>query len=213
MVRDSRGLPEFIYNPTLGEGYDEALSLKGNPANDRDWWTKQTKVAGKFKYTVANWASQEPRFRRHFHKVDPNKLDELIHLDKILLKITQQDTVYRRFRDPKHRSFVPEPGVYTMIEGPDGQLQPIGLSRQMVLFCVERRKSWRMLQSKAGIVNYDRKAQERVLREFDSGKIPEDVFHDKIEELVAVAFDAEKKGDKKTPVMDLLEAAANQNAA
>lgn len=213
MVRDSRGLPEFIYNPTLGEGYDEALSLKGNPANDRDWWTKQTKVADKFKYTIANWASQEPRFRQHFHKVDPNKLDELIHLDKILLKITQQDTVHRRFKDPNHRSYVPEPGVYTMIEGPDGQLKPIGLSRQMVLFCVERRKSWRMLQSKAGIVNYDRRAQERVIREFDAGKIPNEVFHDRVEELVAVAFDAEKKGDKKTPVMDLLEATANQSAA
>jgi pyruvate-ferredoxin/flavodoxin oxidoreductase len=29
----------------------------------------------------------------------------------------------------------------------------------MVLFCVERRKAWRLLQSKAGIENRDYKAQ------------------------------------------------------
>ena len=29
------------------------------------------------------------------------------------------------------------------------------VSRQMVLFAVERRKAWRMLQSKAGVVNKD----------------------------------------------------------
>ena len=31
-VRDSRGAPEFIFNPRLGESYHEALDLKGNPS-------------------------------------------------------------------------------------------------------------------------------------------------------------------------------------
>ena len=204
MARDSRGMPEFIYDPQKGESYDESISLKGNPSIDRDWWEKRTKSAGQFKFTVANWAVQEPRFRRHFFKVKPDQLDNMISLDKILLKLTQQDTIHRHFNDPNHRAFIPQKGVYTMVEGPDGTLKPTGISRQMVLFCVERRKSWRMLQSKAGIINYDRKAQERVLRDYDAVKITDDIFHSQIENLIAAAFEAEKEGDTKTPVMDLL---------
>ncbi len=31
-VRDSRGVPEFVFNPRNGETYQEALDLKGNPS-------------------------------------------------------------------------------------------------------------------------------------------------------------------------------------
>ncbi len=41
------------------------------------------------------------------------------------------------------------------------------LSRQLVLFCVERRRAWRMLQSKAGIDNPDYRAQRAALRRWD----------------------------------------------
>jgi len=40
-----------------------------------------------------------------------------------------------------------------------------------VLFCVERRKAWRMLQSKAGIENREYKAQRAILADVDAGKI------------------------------------------
>ena len=33
--RDSRGAPEFVFNPRLGETYREALELKGNPSSDK----------------------------------------------------------------------------------------------------------------------------------------------------------------------------------
>ena len=45
------------------------------------------------------------------------------------------------------------------------------LSRQLVLFCIERRKSWRMLQSGAGVDNLDYKAQKAVLAKVDKGEI------------------------------------------
>jgi pyruvate-ferredoxin/flavodoxin oxidoreductase len=45
------------------------------------------------------------------------------------------------------------------------------VSRQMVLFAVERRKAWRMLQSKAGLVNKDYLAQKALLKKVDGGKI------------------------------------------
>ncbi len=40
-----------------------------------------------------------------------------------------------------------------------------------MLFCVERRKAWRMLQSKAGIENREYKAQRSILADVDAGKI------------------------------------------
>jgi len=203
-VRDSRGLAEFVFNPSNGESYDECVSLKGNPDIDKDWWTKRTKVAGKFKYTVANWAATEPRFRQHIFKVDPDKLESMIPLEEMLLRITQQDIVHRCFIDPNHRSYLPDNSVYAMIEQPDGTLGPIGVSRHMVLFCVERRKAWRMLQSKAGITNLERIAQKRVLNEYDNGTIPTEIFNDNLVALVEATVAAEKIGDKKTPVIDLL---------
>jgi pyruvate-ferredoxin/flavodoxin oxidoreductase len=44
------------------------------------------------------------------------------------------------------------------------------------MFCVERRKAWRMLQSKAGIVNKEYAAQRALLAEVDAGKQPLDEF-------------------------------------
>ncbi|MBL1217453.1 MAG: oxidoreductase [Planctomycetes bacterium] len=207
LSRDSRGLPEFVFNPSLGEAYTDALSLKGNPAEDRDWWVKRLKKAaggGEYKYTIANWAVTESRFRNHFYKIKDGNTDGMIALDDILWRVSQQDVVHRRYLDPSHRSYVPKEGVFTLVEDAKGQLKPIGLSRHMVLFCVERRKAWRMLQSKAGIVNSDRLAQQRVLKEFDESKIPQEVFDSRLNDLIEAAREAEKKNDRKTPLMELL---------
>jgi pyruvate-ferredoxin/flavodoxin oxidoreductase len=46
------------------------------------------------------------------------------------------------------------------------------VSRQMVLFAVERRKAWRMLQSKAGVTNKDYLAQKSFLAKLDKGELP-----------------------------------------
>ncbi len=43
--------------------------------------------------------------------------------------------------------------------------------RQMILFGVERRKAWRMLQSKAGVVNRDYLAQKALLGKVDRGEV------------------------------------------
>ncbi|HTQ50418.1 MAG TPA: hypothetical protein VMJ12_06870 [Candidatus Acidoferrales bacterium] len=45
------------------------------------------------------------------------------------------------------------------------------VSPQMVLFAVERRKAWRMLQSKAGVVNKDYQAQKALLAKLDKGEL------------------------------------------
>ncbi len=171
-VRDSRGAPEFVFNPRLGETYQEALDLKGNPSLDMDWY--ETKVKGTeevSRYTVAHWCATEARFRNHFKKIKKDQADKLIPLENMLVRITQQDVVYRRYLRPEHRSYVPDFGVYIKIQGANGDAEYRAISRQLVLFCVERRKAWRMLQSKAGIVNKEYLAQKAILADFDAGKL------------------------------------------
>jgi len=184
-VRDSRGAPEFVFNPRLGETYQEALDLKGNPSIDLDWYETKSKTTGEtMRYTVAHWCTTEARFRNHLKKIKPEAAAKLIHLDNMLIRITQQDVVYRRYLTPGHRAFIPDFGVYIKYEA-DGKLEYRALSRQLVMFCVERRKAWRMLQSKAGIQNKEYAAQKAILAEVDAGKIPLDEFLAHAHELLA----------------------------
>ncbi len=172
-VRDSRGVPEFVFNPRLGETYQEALDLKGNPSIDLDWYETKNKVTGETsRYTVAHWCTTEARFRNHLKKVKPEAAAKLIPLDNMLVRITQQDAVYRYYLNPAHRAFIPDFGVYITVESEGGKATHYALSRQLVMFCVERRKAWRMLQSKAGIVNKEYQAQKALLADVDAGKLP-----------------------------------------
>jgi pyruvate-ferredoxin/flavodoxin oxidoreductase len=171
-VRDSRGVPEFVFNPRLGETYQEALDIKGNPSIDLDWYETKNKLTGETShYTVAHWCVTEARFRNHLKKIKPEAAAALIPLDNMLVRITQQDVVYRRYLTPGHRAFIPDFGVYITYEE-NGKTEYRAISRQLVMFCVERRKAWRMLQSKAGIVNKEYAAQRDLLAEVDSGKLP-----------------------------------------
>jgi pyruvate-ferredoxin/flavodoxin oxidoreductase len=175
-VRDSRGAPEFVFNPRLGETYQDALDLKGNPSIDLDWYETKSKTTGEIaRYTVAHWCTTEARFRNHLRKLKPEAAAKLIHLDNMLVRITQQDVVYRRYLTPGHRAFIPDFGVYITWEE-NGKTEYRALSRQLVMFCVERRKAWRMLQSKAGIVNKEYAAQKAILADVDAGKISMDEF-------------------------------------
>jgi pyruvate-ferredoxin/flavodoxin oxidoreductase len=175
-VRDSRGVPEFVFNPRLGESYQEALDLKGNPSIDLDWYETKNKVTGETsRYTVAHWCTTEARFRNHLKKIKPEAAANLIPLDNMLVRITQQDVVYRHYLNPAHRAFIPDFGVYITYEE-NGKTQYRALSRQLVMFCVERRKAWRMLQSKAGIVNREYQAQKALLAEVDAGTLSQAEF-------------------------------------
>jgi pyruvate-ferredoxin/flavodoxin oxidoreductase len=172
-VRDSRGAPEFVFNPRLGESYSEALDLKGNPSTDLDWYEAKFKSTNEaYRYTVAHWCATEARFRNHLKKIRKEDAATLIPLENMLVRITQQDVVYRRHLDPNHRASVPDFGVYIRIQGAGGEIEYRAISRQLVLFCVERRKAWRMLQSKAGIENREYLAQRSILADVDAGTLP-----------------------------------------
>jgi pyruvate-ferredoxin/flavodoxin oxidoreductase len=171
LVRDGRGMPEFVYNPRKGETSQEAFDLKGNPSLERDWWRTKFKASGEeYNFTVAHWALTEGRFRKHVKGIKEEEAQEMIHLDDMLLFITQDDVIYRRVFDPNHRSYVPNFGVYIKADL-NGQVRHYAVSRQMVLFAIERRKAWRMLQSKAGIANKDYLTQKALLKKLDSGEL------------------------------------------
>jgi pyruvate-ferredoxin/flavodoxin oxidoreductase len=173
-VRDSRGAPEFVFDPRKGESYQEALDITGNPAKDLDWYETKDKATGETsRYTVAHWCTTEARFRNHLRKVKPEQAEKLITLDNMLVRITQQDVVYRRYLIQGHRSFIPDFGVYLTVEN-EGKKTYYALSRQLVMFCVERRKAWRMLQSKAGVVNREYIAQKAILADVDAGKLSQE---------------------------------------
>ncbi len=172
LARDCRGMPEFVFNPQRGETAAEAFDLKGNPSLDRDWW--RTKYAGtgeEYSFGVAHWAITEGRFRKHVKAIPEAEAARLTLLDEQLLFITQDDVIHRRVFDPAHRSFVANFGSYIKAEE-QGKIKYYAVTRQMVLFAVERRKAWRMLQGKAGVVNRDYAAQKAFLAKIDQGTLP-----------------------------------------
>jgi pyruvate-ferredoxin/flavodoxin oxidoreductase len=184
-VRDSRGAPEFVFNPRLGETYHEALDLKGNPSLEMDWYETKSKVTGEVsRYTVAHWCATEARFRNHLKKIKKDDAAKLIPLENMLVRITQQDVVYHRCLIPDHRAYVPDFGVYIKLQGTNGAAEYRAISRQLVLFCVERRKAWRMLQSKAGIENKEYKAQRSILADVDAGKVSKEELFARGEQLL-----------------------------
>jgi pyruvate-ferredoxin/flavodoxin oxidoreductase len=183
-VRDSRGAPEFVFNPRSGETYPEALDVTGNPARDRDWYETRFKpTAEPYRYTVAHWCATEARFRNHLKKIKPEEAEKLVPLENMLLRLTQNDVVYRRHLNPGHRAYVPDFGVFIRIQLGD-RVEHRAISRQLVLFCVERRKAWRLLQSKAGIENRDYKAQRSILADVDAGRISRQELFAQAEELM-----------------------------
>lgn len=166
LIRDSRSMPQFVFNPQKGETYPEALDISGNANRNRDWVQITSKQTNRtFQYTVAHFANTEARFRRHLKPAKDT--DSLVHLDDMLLLITQNDVVNRDVLDPTHRSYVGDFAVYIEVEDKSGNVKPLVLSRQLVLFAVERRKAWRMLQSSAGVENIDYLAQKEALASFD----------------------------------------------
>jgi len=171
-VRDSRLMPELSFNPGRGETYREAIDVRGNPAHDRDWWEKTVKATGeRIKYTVAHYAATEARFRQHLRRVDEGRAATMVPLDNILALVTQDDVVNRRVFDPVDRAFVPDFAVTIRAEDDDGAVRPYALSRQLVLLCVERRKAWRLLQSKAGVDNLEYRAQRALRNRLDQGEL------------------------------------------
>jgi len=167
-LRDSRGMAEFVFNPSGGERYEEILNIKTNQAYNRDWATKMAPVSRKkYTYTVVHWCFTEARFRMHHKKVKAEMVKNMMSLEDKLMFVTQNDIIHRRHTDPNHRAFIPDFEIYTIDYDVNGNAVYHTLSRQMVAFAVERRKAWRILQSRVGIENKDYNEQRELLARMD----------------------------------------------
>jgi pyruvate-ferredoxin/flavodoxin oxidoreductase len=167
-VRDSRGLPEFIFNPTLGEVYSDALQIKTNQNFKADWATKIAPVSKKrYTYTAAHWAFTEARFRLHHKKIKAEVAEGMVSLEDKIQLITMDDIIHRRHTDKSHRSYIDDFGVFAIEHDNNGNEIYHSLSRQMVIYVVERRKAWRLLQSRAGIISEDYANQKALIDKID----------------------------------------------
>jgi pyruvate-ferredoxin/flavodoxin oxidoreductase len=168
MIRDSRGMPEFIFNPTNGETYYDALDIKTNQSFKLDWAQKMTPVTKKrYTYTTAHWAFTEARFRFHHKVITKEQAEGMVRLEDKIKLVTMDDIIHRRHTDTNHRSYIEDFGVYTIDYDNTGAEIYRSLSIQMVLFVVERRKAWRLLQSRAGVENQDYLDQKVLLTKID----------------------------------------------
>jgi pyruvate-ferredoxin/flavodoxin oxidoreductase len=181
-VRDSRGLPEFVFNPMLGEIYADALNVKTNQSFKVDWATKMAPVNKKrYTYTAAHWAFTEARFRYHHKKIKPGQIEGMVSLEDKIKLITMDDIIHRRHTDKNHRSYIEDFGVYALDYDDNGNEVYRALSTQMVLFVVERRKAWRLLQSRAGVVNEDYLSQKALLEKIDKEGMDEEAMAEPVE--------------------------------
>ncbi|RLD24886.1 MAG: oxidoreductase, partial [Bacteroidetes bacterium] len=171
-LRDSRGMAEFVYNPSGGERYEDILNIKTNQAYNRDWATKMAPVTRKkYTFTVAHFTFTEARFRLHHKIVKPEAVKGMMSLEDKIEFVTMNDLIHRYHTDPNHRSFIPDFGIYTIDYDVDGNEVYHILSRQMVAFVVERRKAWRILQSRVGVENKDYSEQRELLARMDKDEL------------------------------------------
>ena len=179
-LRDSRGMAEFVYDPSKGERYEDTLNIKTNQAHNRDWAEKVAPVTKlRYDFTVAHWAFTEARFRYHHKIVAKEAVEGMIRLEDKIKFVTMNDIVHRKHIDPTHRAYIKDFGVYTVDYDANGNEVYHTLSRQMVAFVVERRKAWRILQSRAGIENKDYENQRALLARMDKEELSvEDVLRE-----------------------------------
>ena len=118
MVRDARGMPEFVFNPRNGRDLAGSLRPQGQPDAEprlvaheirehRRGIQLHRRALGRSPKAASASTSKPSRKRRRA---------KLILLDDMLLFITQDDVIHRRVFDPNHRSFVPNFGCYIKAE-------------------------------------------------------------------------------------------------
>ena len=158
-VRESRGALEFVFNLRLGETYEEALDLKGNPTLDMDWYEKQFKGSNACIATLSPTGARRRTVRNHLKKVKKDDAAKLI----------RSRTCCAHHAAGRGLSLIPGRQVIALrcrtsawtsrSRDRTAKVEYRSISCQLVFFCVERWKAWRMLQSKAGIENREDKAQ------------------------------------------------------
>ena len=141
---ESRAFPFFVYDPDAGRDIAARLNLEGNPEIDRTWPTYElTHVDDEgnerslaLPLTIADWAASEPRFGRHFTKVERAKwTDAMVPFHEFL----ELDAEAREGRRP-----------YILVLDADRRLSRLGVSDEIVLLAEDRLMFWQELLEMGG---------------------------------------------------------------
>ena len=92
------------------------LDIKGNPSVDLDWYeTKSRRRASRPVHGGALVRHRSALPKPPEEGRSRSRPQKMVPLENMLVRITQQDVVYRRYLDPKHRAFIPDFGVYIKV--------------------------------------------------------------------------------------------------
>jgi len=145
LALESRAFPFMIYDPRDGDTWAECVDLNGNPEVEADWPSYELRYTDaedveqtlELPLTIADWAATENRFKKHFKKIkreawndDQTPFDEFVQL-------TPDDRVGKT--------------PFIQLLGPDGHLDRMACSIEMVALAEDRLLFWDQLRELAGI--------------------------------------------------------------
>lgn len=152
----SRMSPVFVHDPRKGDTLAERFSLEGNPDIGKDWTTTTLEYLDAdgqarlmdIPFTPADFAIEEGRFKKHFHRASGN--GDLVPVHEYI----QLSAEERHGRTP-----------FVWSTDEDRKLIRLAFSSAIIELTEERRRNWRMLEYLSGL-HVDR-MQEGHRRELD----------------------------------------------
>ena len=173
MVRDARGMPEFVFNPRKGETVTGGLRPQGQPEHRPRLVAheiRQQRRGVQFQRRRTGRIT-EGRFRKHVKAIKEEEAAQARSPSTTCCSSSRRTTSFTAACSTRSTAASSRTSAATSRPRTNGKFSYYAVSRQMVLFAVERRKAWRMLQSKAGVVNKDYLAQKALLAKLDKGEI------------------------------------------
>jgi pyruvate-ferredoxin/flavodoxin oxidoreductase len=169
LALEGRAFPYLVYDPDAGTTTSERLSLEGNPAIEETWPTYELEYVDEqgekrsleLPLTTADWAATEPRFGKHFKKVERvDWTDNMVPFAEYLELADDE-------RDGK-RPFI-------WVKDAEERLGRLSVSPEMVELAEDRLDLWDELRELAGVrlseqvrARISRPLEERMQRELET---------------------------------------------
>lgn len=164
---ESRALPSYRYDPSLGEEQADRMQLAGNPSEQQIWVTdifpfmngSSQESAVELAYTQVDFLFADKSWANHFWVLEPGCVsDAMIPVDE-----------YMDLEDEQRTQHVP----YLLSVDERGNIRPVVADHRVIAQAASVARRWRSLQEAAGIDNSHARAlleaeyvrMERELRE------------------------------------------------
>jgi pyruvate-ferredoxin/flavodoxin oxidoreductase len=143
LATESRAFPLMLFDPDAGDSLADCLELDGNPSVGEVWPTYElgyvdddgAEQTMSLPLTIADWASSEARFRKHFRPLGDD---------------AEEPTVFHEYYalSPEEREDC-TPFVYAL--GDDRHLSRMRVSNEIVHLAEDRLALWHQLKHMAGL--------------------------------------------------------------